>query len=437
MRASRVDLAVAIVGLGCVGAAFGPQIASQVTRRQPEPPKGVVLVVLDAARASSVGAYGGRKDVTPHLDALAAESQLFEQAFTPAVYTRAAMAALWTSRDPGQPGQRRALRLAEVLKAAGVGTAGFVANPNAGHSSGHERGFEEFRQIEGVPPPPSEELVGDFGDFLERKGKTRFFAYLHLREPHFPYAPPPPFALRFGGPQVLPAEVFSDADWMASLNLRKGGPTSAEALDLVRAYEANLGYADHLVGQIRARLEAAGLAESTALIVTADHGEALGEHGRVGHNDQAYAESAHIPMLLRVPGRSARRSSRLVSLLDVAPTIAQLFGVSPAGFEGVSLMAEEGPPERGLLCVGTDPKAVRAFRDARYSLVTTRGRTELFDRRHDPGETQDLAPTEPVLLSSLVDLRARAEALRTTFTEEAPALEPKSRDALRALGYLQ
>jgi arylsulfatase len=394
---------------------------------------GVVLVVLDAARAGALGAYGGRHDVTPHLDELARESWLFEQAFTPAVYTRAAMTALWTSREPTKAGRRHAVRLPEVLQARGVRTAGFVANPNAGRSFGYDRGFDAFDEVDGVPPPPSGSLVEGFGRFLDLVGDQRFFVYIHLREPHFPFTPPPPFAHRFGAPVLLPEEALVDPDWIASLNLR-GGPTPEEAAELRRAYEANLAYADELVGRIRAHLSRAGRAADTALIVTADHGEALGEHGHVGHNDQAYAESAHVPLLLHARGLGARRSSRLVGLLDIAPTVTQLFGAHAPSFEGVSLLDRTGSAERTLSCVGTDPAAVHAVRDARYSLVVTGGRTELFDRRTDPEETVDLAAKEPALLARLA---RRAPQAAPTLEPEASAKEETAREALRALGYVK
>jgi len=310
-----------------------------------------------------------------------------------------------------------------------------VANPNAGRSFGHDRGFSAFAEEDGVPPPPSDGLVDQLEEFLGRVGRAPFFAYLHVREPHFPYLPPPPFAERLGENRVLPDEAFRDPDWVASLN-RRGGPTPAEAAELERAYEANLAYADHLVGRVLARLRQTGLLARVAVIVTADHGESLGEHGHVGHNDQVYAESARVPLLLSLPGGPAERLGRLASLLDVAPTVTQLLGVPARGFEGISLLDREGPADRTLSCRGADAEAALAVRDGRYTLVTTRRGVGLFDRQRDPGETSDLSTSRPAQLAAL---RARAERLSTDepSLDEAPRLEAASRDALRALGYLQ
>jgi len=114
MGFSRAMVALLFVAFASVVGSFGPEGRAALRAPDAPPLHGVVLVVLDAARAQSVGAFGGKPGVTPHLDALARESIVFDQAFTPAVYTRAAMAALWTSREPGERGLRRAPRLAEV-----------------------------------------------------------------------------------------------------------------------------------------------------------------------------------------------------------------------------------------------------------------------------------------------------------------------------------
>src|SRR5262249_56705222 len=122
----------------------------------------------------------------PTVDTLAREPLLFEQAFPPAPYTRAAMTAVWTSRDPGERGIRKAPRLAEILSTHGVATAGFLANPNAGRNVGLDRGFARFEELDRVPPPRSDELLPALESFL-RETSGRFFAYVHVREPHFPY----------------------------------------------------------------------------------------------------------------------------------------------------------------------------------------------------------------------------------------------------------
>lgn len=440
MSFSRTTIALALLGLASAAAG----VHHYVGRGEKAPPgretrpaqvRNAVVVVLDAARAQSFGCYGGRRGVTPSVDALAHESVVFEQAFTPAVFTRAAITALWTSRPPGEPGMRKAPRLAEILSARGFETAGFSANPNAGRTQGHARGFSEFHELEGTPPPPGEKLVEMLADFL-RRARGRFLAYVHVREPHFPYDPPAPFADRFGPPRLLPKEAFTDPDWLDSLN-RRGNPTPGETSDLVRMYEANLAYADHVVGRLRAALQQAGVWDETALVVTADHGEAMGEHGFVGHNEQVFSESAQIPLVIRVPGLGGERLTRLAGLMDVAPTLAGLLGVrdGASSFRGVDLLAPEGGPERGLRSVTADAKTV-AWRDARYTLVLSRGRSQLFDRREDPSEHHDRAREKPEVLARLLgELRREGGLSVELAADEGAVPDPAQQELLRALGY--
>jgi arylsulfatase A-like enzyme len=286
---------------------------------------------------------------------------------------------------------------------------------------------------------------------LEAHRAGRLFLYLHLREPHFPYDPPPPFRGRFGVPEHLPPEAALDPDWIPSLN-RRGGPSPDEAADLARLYDANLAYADDVIGRLRDRLAAAGLWGETALIVTADHGEALGEHGFVGHNDQVYDESTHVPLIVRGPGRERpgalgpKRIAALASLLDVAPTVAGLFGLPReacvrAGFRGRSLVAPdfgEGD-ERALLVRSAGDLPAFALRDHRMTLIVpSKGRAQLFDRQADSGETRDLAAVEVAALQQRLDtLAAHRKTLERKPEPDDAQPSARTQEALRALGYVR
>ena len=406
-------------------------------------------MVLDAARARSFSCYGHDRETTPRIDGIARGGLLFENAFSPAPFTRGAMTAVWTSREPGEPGTRKAVRLSEILAAQGIHTAGVVGNPNAGASFGFDRGFAELHEVDDPTRERAESLLPTVERILQARRASRLFLYLHLREPHFPYDPPPPFRGRFGVPKLLPAEAALDPDWIPSLN-RRGGPSPDEAVDLARLYDANLAYADDVIGRLRDRLSAAGLWGETALIVTADHGEALGEHGFVGHNDQVYDESTHVPLIVRGPGPETpgapgpKRIDALASLLDIAPTVAGLFGLPReacvrAGFRGRSLIAAdfaEGD-ERLLMTRSAGDPAAYALRDRRTTLIVSpKGQAQVFDRQASPGETQDLAAAQPELLQQRLDALAahRAALGQATELEEASP-SPRTREALRALGY--
>ena len=209
----------------------------------------------------------------------------------PAVYTTAAMSAVWSSQYP-DAGQsewlhdgkmpRERLTLAELLSAQGIETAGFIANPSAGPTVGLDRGFALFERLYREPwhkgSPPDAEIFRAAVHPWVRKSHGRFLLYAHWREPHTPYGPV------ISGPD---APLPSDAKWYAWWDAANSGRRSvsdAEKDHLVRLYDGNLAWADRELGRLRGELEKAGRWDRMAGIVTGDHGEALFEHGYTGHN---------------------------------------------------------------------------------------------------------------------------------------------------------
>ena len=411
--------------------------------REASPSRSVILIVLDAASVRHFGAYGYGEGATPEIDRLAATGDVFLNASSPAPYTRAAMVSLWTSREPGAKGALEAPRLAERLSAHGIHTAGFVGNPNAGPAYSFDRGFSEFHEAytDGAQAESFRPLLRQF---LSESGNRRFFAYVHYREPHVPYDPPAPFAERFPL-EKLPRRAATDKRFLDSVCGRTGGPTSEDRRDLARLYDANLAYVDAEVGWLWRQVVETGLAETTAIAITSDHGEALCEHGFVGHNLQVYDESVHVPLIVRRPGGSrSRRHEALVSLLDVAPTILGLFGLGEGGtpFEGRDLLAEEagGAPSRVVFSrSATEPPAF-ALRDEDFAFIyqPSLDKTELFDRRRDPVELHNIADEHPELAErDRAEVLKRVERLSDPIVPPATAKTPELLEQLEALGYVE
>jgi arylsulfatase A-like enzyme len=418
----------------------------------------VVFVILDAARAGQFGAYGYPRRTTPEIDRLAAEGVVFETATTPGVYTLGAMSSIWTSQHPDRhhsevsfsarlPKDR--LTLAELLGARGIASAGFVANAVAGASFGFERGFGEFREIYKDYGSGAAGFVKAVPPWIETNRARRFFLYLHFREPHFPYDPPPPFDTAFGpeGPIAKPSRA--DAAFFTELNQGRRRPAEGEIEHLVRLYDGNLAYADRQLGRLRESLEASGVWERCVVIVTADHGEGLFEHGWIGHNVQLYEESVRVPLILRLPGGPRGvRVAGLVDLLDVAPTVADVFGVlgqggSAEAFEGRSLlpMIAGAPGKPALLSrtVWDRPRYALRDRDHKFLYDTRTGQEEMYELAADPGERVNLAARRPVRAAfyrqalhhwiSGLGRRARPAGEEATLTREQC-------ENLKALGYL-
>ena len=421
----------------------------------------VMLVILDAATAGHFGCYGYPRRTTPEIDRIASEGVLFEDAYTPAPYTLAAMASLWTSLHPDQhldveprsANLRRArLTLPDLLAAAGIPTGGFVANGMAGPGFGFDRGFSRFEEVYATYGVDAAAFRRVLPPWLDEIGDKRAFTYVHFREPHWPYDPPSPFDTLFGPDGPIPKWLRKEPNWLVSVDNRMTRILPQEVDHVVRLYDGNLAYVDGEVGELRRSLEARGLWDRTVLIVTSDHGEGLWEHGHIGHEVQVYEASVKIPLVIRFPrghGPSGVRVPGLVDLLDVAPTLADLFGVRGRGgsdrlFEGRSLLpmlyGAAGKP--ALLARSHSARPRYGLRERRFKYVfdTGSGREELYDVAADPGETQDVAAEDAVRTAYFRQVLQRwLLRLEPQAREEVPAtaLTPQQEENLKALGYVQ
>jgi len=423
--------AVAWLGLlGAVGCGGAPP--------SPEGARHLVVVTIDTLRADHVGAYGYAGASTPHLDALARDGAMALSASAHVPLTRPSHVTLLTGRLPSETGIRdnfaaqvvpQVPLLAEVLKKAGFATGAFVSSVVLDSSGGFDRGFDvyadEFER--GGDEARFLNTVQKRGDvttaealaWLERTSPSgqRIFLWLHLYDPHDPYEPPEPYASRFAG----------------------------------RPYDGEIAFADEQVGRLDDALARLGLRDRTALVVTSDHGEGLGEHGESLHGFFAYQTTLAVPFLVRGPGvRAGSRLPTTVRLVDVFPTVLDLLGVpapegtrpgrslapalagGPAGEEPV-VYAESLVP---LLHFGWSD--LRVLREGRFKYIQA-PRPELYDLKTDPGETTNLAAKEPARAEALrkaLGVILDAERAQAKSGSSAPAIAPELLEKLGALGYV-
>jgi len=396
-------------------------------RRTAEGPRpSVLLVTLDTLRADRVGAWGGPPGLTPALDALAARGLVFEEALASAPLTLPSHATLFTGLEPPRHGVRDngtyvvpadLETLTTRLKAAGYETGAFVGAYVLDRRFGLARGFDHYddriaRRESGASVLESErpgaEVVSQALAWLAGR-KGRFFLWAHLYDAHAPYAPPPPFRDAHSG-RPYDGEVASVDDCVRRL------------VEAARAAAAARGEGEPLV------------------VVVADHGEALGEHGEETHGLFVYQGTLRIPLLLagpRVP--RGQRHAGLARTADVLPTLLGRLGLaSPAGLDGVDLLAD-GRRERDEAYAETEYPAsfgwspLRSVRVGGLKLIDA-PRPELYDLAADPRETRDLAAERPDAVERL------RQALRgASGRERAPSLarlDPASAERLRALGYV-
>ena len=391
----------------------------------PEDRTSVVLVTLDTTRADSLS-YLGQVTVglTPHLDGLAARGLTHLGARTVAPLTLPSHASMLTGLYPPRHGIRdngqavlpqTAETLAEAARAAGYRTGAFLAAAVLDASFGLDQGFETYTS--GTPATagasthvasrPGSEVVDEALAWLDGGAADEpFFLWVHLFEPHDPYEPAFEYRLRSG----------SDA------------------------YLAEVSQADAEIGRLLERLEAPGLAERTAVLFLSDHGEARGDHDEETHGAFTYESVLRVPFILARPdgARAGEYSTAPVSVVDVAPTLADAMGLTlPDDLDGVSLWDADPPVERGVyfecmsgyLSLGWSPLVGWVDARGKYHHSSS---PELYDLTTDPGETANLATQRDV--SPWRDAIARLYE-RPRLLAEGNDVDQELLAKIRALGY--
>jgi arylsulfatase A-like enzyme len=367
----------------------------------------LVLITIDGLRADRLASYG-EAPLSParHLDRLAGEGYRFEQAIAPAPLAFPAHAALMTGMAPAgrddllepvgplPPGRAT---LAEVLRSSGFRTAAFVGSAAVGRASGLARGFERFDEPAAADRPatirwladrPASEVTEAARTWLDDNFRARFFLWVELADPEPPH----------------PA--------VADRGVRRRDP-----------YDIEVEVADAAIGRLLARLSSLGVMGHTIVVLAGAHGEALGDHGESGAGLGLYDATLRVPLILRLPGGPERDRSipEQVRLQDVMPTLLDLLRLTaPEPPDGVSLVPLLDPGGRlvPLPVIAEAPAARiwlgevsrRALRADGWKWIEG-GMEELYDLRRDPGETRNLAASQP----------ARAREMRAALAASWPA----------------
>lgn len=398
----------------------------------PSLPRKVILIVVDTLRADRLACYGYSGVETPHIDALASDGVLFENAVAHVPLTLPSVSSILTGTYPVFHGIRdhsgfylspERTSIAELLRAEGLATGAFVSAFVLDRRFGVDQGFDYyFDRFDGVDG--SREGLERRGDrtlaealaWLEGVGDGEFFLFLHFYDPHAPYSPPEPFRSRYSS-------------------------------DL---YDGEVAFVDSLVGDLVGFLKNRGWYSETFLVLTADHGEDLGDHGENTHGFFVYDATQHVPLIVKLPGQRAagQQVARQVQSVDVAPTILQTLSLPPGDeMQGRGLLPPMGEQaEDSVAAIGETYYPFHHFgwsplyflRTERYKYIEA-PRAELYDLREDPGETRNLFESRPELARRL---EAELRELRDRFgSSEASARAPAPPDEqtlerLRALGYI-
>jgi len=328
--------------------------------------RNAILLTLDALGAGHVGHLGYERNTTPRMDELARDSLRFETCLAQSSHTRESMPSLFASAYPSQLGGVGSVpstrpTLPEVLSSAGVATAGFHSNPYLSRAYGFDRGFDRFdddlplannriathvhRVVNHFKDQPylRGEAVNTKGlDWLVESNADRRFLWLHYMDPHGPYQAPAAYQRLFRDEVV--GQKRAKRLWRRTVDEPETITETERAL-LVDLYDAEIRYADAIIGDFIDTLEARGLLDESLVLIAADHGDAFGEHGYYGHPRRVYEELVHVPMVLVTPEGRSSSTNVPVENLDIAPTILDALNLTvPESFEGSSLLRREFAP---------------------------------------------------------------------------------------------
>ncbi|MEN8165371.1 MAG: sulfatase, partial [Acidobacteriota bacterium] len=418
-------------------------------------PVNLVVVILDAARTDRFGCYGADRLTTPHIDVLAADSVVFTDAVALAPYTLCSVPTMATGLsfldhgvvNRGQSLSNESTTLAEVLAEAGYTTAAFSATPNNSKKLGVDQGYQIFEEAwRGVKRGPAldpHRLVDMAVAWLrDQPQDLPFHLMVHMVPPHEPYEPGPAF------------DQFSDPNYQgpadgsrAFIDLFNHDPATITRGDLEQPralYDGNLLKADDAVGRLLSALRKRRDWERTAVLVTSDHGEALGEHSKIGHNASVYEEMVRVPFILKLPQGIDPPGEELISqpasLADLAPTMAALAGQNfPDPVTGRDLLAEAAAHPRAMVIRTAHEHPIYGLRTPRWKLVVrTPAELELFDLSNDRGETTNCAEEHRIITAGLRQVLLARLAAKPLYTAaDEGGLTGQDEAMLKTLGYIE
>ncbi|MBN2561213.1 MAG: sulfatase [Phycisphaerae bacterium] len=446
----------------------------------------MLLVVLDTTRADYFSCYGHERQTSPRIDRLAEEGVRYGRAYSTCSWTLPSHASLLTGLYPtetqatSETGQLRSdvTTIAERLKENGYHTGAVVCNAYVSVERGFGQGFADFAEMwrdenrlppDGVSALTEQAAVDRAVAWIDRKAATKapFFLFVNFNVAHLPYKP----ELQF-------REKFMTRDWAAERIVRAMtivgvwkhlvGRLRLDETDyqiMRELYEGEVATADAQVGALIDALLRRSLLDDTLVIVTSDHGENIGDHGKIDHLLSMYDSTLHVPLVVRYPRRfeAGTVNDELVSLVDVVPTVMDVCGLpddsAPPGAERISLLSLEDLPRSFVVAEDDRPIAgikllkhffpsfdtntidhrSRVIRTSRHKLIWEEDfKVQLFDVQSDPGETRDLAASHPEirerLLSHLKGWMANVKSGR--HVEEFESNDNESIQRLRSLGYI-
>jgi arylsulfatase A-like enzyme len=445
----------------------------------------ILLITVDSLRYDRVLDHDREAEPGPTISSLAADGTSFTNAYANGPNTPTSFPSILTSTYPIMYGgyeyldERRPF-VSKTLSNAGYRTVGYHSNPHLGPQQNYNHGFDNFNDnedgnggqtiknfVDNKLDPESylykvlrrvyhlfsmttgnsayikadtitDRAIEWFEDSWDRG--TPYFMWLHYMDVHYPFTPPDEFVEAIGGD---PPSTRKAADLNGRMQENPDTLSGAERQQLLDLYDGEIRHMDHHIGRFLDHLATLGVRENTTVVLTADHGEAFGEHDRYGHHEFMYDELLHVPLVFDVPGRDGTTVERQVSLVDIGPTFYDLVGIeTPDSVQGESLRPHlDGEATEDRTVIGTSSQGDRlAIRTPEWKCLwhVAEEETELYDIQADPGENQNVSGAYPDICSELREMMEEyvreAESTDTDLPEVEQSEEVKER--LEDLGYV-
>jgi len=299
----------------------------------------IVLITIDTLRADHLSCYGYERKTSPNIDKIAEKGIIFKNVIAPSSWTAPSMASLFTSVYPINHGvmhgigykknknkqevfSEELITLAEILQ-YDYTTFGVASNLHLNDKFGFARGFDYFKCLSFLPAPSVNKVIYSWEDKIKKSDK--FFLWVHYFDPHNPYEARKPWIGRYTSKALIQRLNLSKKPWHKLLKIIGKEPQALS--NLIALYDSEINYVDLYIGELFQRFE---LDKETLIIITSDHGEEFLEHGELGHGNNLYQETIHIPLIIKLPHSSKKEIvEKYVNLIDIMPTILNILDINP------------------------------------------------------------------------------------------------------------
>jgi arylsulfatase len=436
-----------------------PYCSNRAPKRPP-----IIIITIDTLRVDNLGTYGYHRETSPHIDQFAADALVFDNCFSHAPSTCSSIASIMSGFLPhetnvfgNQPLPSAVETLPEILKGYGYKTLAVVSNYVLHKDKGYEQGFMvyddtmENRELERYVPERIAEHTTDRSiEMLKQFHDDQLFLWIHYQDPHGPYTPPDPYAKLFSSPDKKTRNLTINDSVSGD-----GGIPSYQKLGTNRnfyhysdRYDGEIRYLDEQFNRLIEALKEFGLYDDALIIVTADHGEGMGEHDYYfAHGEYLYNTLLRVPLIIKFGTELVGRRTDAVQHIDIITTIVKLLNIkTESPFRGCDLRRQNAT-ERGIFSEMKLPwtKGFRlslALDSMKLVYTSSIKEYQLFDLKQDPGEEKnlfnDIHYQEQVAdLQVMLERICKEDLLKIRKVTKNRKLTDEEKEKMKALGYIE